>query len=394
VLFFLLASFSFTIPLSKSISAILLGAASLYILIAAFLDPYSRERARAGLKGPLINALFLYTAVLGLGLFFSEDIMEGLDKVRSAFQLSLIYFAVSFFLHMENGEGRDERRRLLISSFLAGMLILDSLGLMEYLGLIGERKYQILRPLGMHHIWFGNLNAVALYGALALIFFQPGKYKLLGFASVLLALPSVLFAESRAVWFGIIITGTASVLLLSGRRKTLFFIMVLVLLAGLLSFYQGSDVFRERMDQIGSDIALFRSGNAETSLGMRFKMWEAALDIFFSNPFFGAGTGDYKLLIGRMIASGEAPAFLGQYNQPHNVYLFLLATTGLPGLFAYLFIFYRGMRLSISRKKSLYGLLAFAVLLHYLIAGLSDTTSTQMISYALALVLGVCLFKE
>jgi len=396
VLFLLLALFALTLPLSKSVSAILLGLVSLYLLGTAFLNRHLREELRAGLKGPLVLPLFLYTAVLALGLLISEDLMEGLDRVRSAFPVLLIYFVVSVFLNLNREEERERGGMLLISAFITGTVLLNVVGLLEYSGVIGNRKYLILEPLNMHHIWYGNLNAVALYAGLGLFLFSSGKYKWLGFSSAFLALPCILFAQSRGVWLGVLLTVMASATLLSSRRKMAFSLLILILIALLFSFYFISDVFRERIDLARSDIALFYSGDADTSLGTRFLMWKAALRIFFANPLFGAGTGDYMVSVSKMIASGETPLFVGEYNQPHNMYLFLLAVNGIPGLFAYLFIYYAGFNISLrllGGNKSFFGLTGFAVLFHYLFAGVFDLTNTQMMSYALALVMGSCLSK-
>ena len=46
------------------------------------------------------------------------------------------------------------------------------------------------------------------------------------------------------------------------------------------------------------------------------------------------------------------PSFLLGFNQPHNIYLFSLATNGIVGLAALLFIFYRSLRSAVPVLRS------------------------------------------
>jgi O-antigen ligase len=393
ILFSFCALFALTVTLSKSASSIILGAAVLYLMGSALFSSQLRERLGPALKGPLVLPFFIYMAVLALGLFISTDLREGFNQLKKPLEWLAIFSLFSLALGMGRREDRESRGMLLLSFFLFGISILNCIGLLEYAGAIGTRKHLILEPLGIHHIWYGNLNAVALYAGVGMLFLAPERFKVLGLLAALLALPCILFAQSRGVWAGVLITGAALAWMLSERRKSGIGISVFLFAAAVFFVYMGSSTVRARLDLIIRDIALFQSGHAETSLGARFIMWKGALKMFLDNPISGVGTGDYGITLSNMIKAGRLPAFIGHFNQPHSMYLFLLAITGVPGLLAYLFIYWRGVRASseLIETERFFGLLAFSVLLHYFIAGFSEMTNTQMISYTFALVMGICL---
>ncbi len=166
-----------------------------------------------------------------------------------------------------------------------------------------------------------------------------------------------------------------------------------------LLLYAFNPIVHQRISLIVSDISQFVTGDpfTYTSLGGRFLMWKAAMKMFLSNPVFGAGTGDFVPMMTEYIKSGELPEFLLEFNQPHNMYLFALATNGILGLSALLFIFYRGLRTSLPRVKidgreRLFAFVAVATIIHFVIAGLTDSFfNIQILRYTFAFIMGVCI---
>jgi len=127
-------------------------------------------------------------------------------------------------------------------------------------------------------------------------------------------------------------------------------------------------------------------------------MWDASISMFLSNPLFGVGTGDYKSMIASFVASGQYPEILGKYNQPHNMYLFALATNGIIGLSALLFIFYSILRYTrklFYNQERFYGFLVLAVSVHFMIAGLTESLlNIHVLICSLALLMGLGLRKS
>lgn len=392
--------YGFSLPLSKSISSIVMGLIyALSLGILAF-DKQLRMNVFFSLRQPLNLPMGIYVSVLCIGLLFSQDVKEGMSVIKQAANLFFVYLMVSVLLDAEKD---DERKALygqsMLFSFLMGIFMLDLIGFLTYGGIIGNRKCILpVTPLSMHHIWFGNLNAIGLFGAVSLLLFQPHKRTMMQYTALWVFVPSalvsMLLSTSRTSWLGALCSSIVLLYFLINKKRTFFFSSAL-LLTSCVSVYFISDMVRARIDQVYNDIALFLSGNPATSLGARFTMWKASLSMFLSNPLFGAGTGDYKSMIASYVASGQYPEILGKYNQPHNMYLFALATNGIIGLSALLFIFYRILRHTYKlfhHRERFYGFLALSVSVHFMIAGLTESLfNIHVLISSFAFISGICI---
>lgn len=390
------------LPLSKSISSILMllvyaSAAGMITLNAKYRSDLSRA-----LRQPLILPIGLYICVACLGLLFSQDLEEGISIVKQSANLFFVYLMVSVLLDTEQDEEkRDRHRRSLLVALLAGIFVLDVIGLLTYGGIIGNKQYVLpLTPLKMHHIWFGNLNAIGLYGAVSLLFTLPRKKTVFHNTALWLFITinivSLLLSTSRTAWLGVFFSGVVSLYFLVSRKRTFFLLFALILTAYVLSYFS-SQMIQARVDQAYRDIVLFISGDPATSLGARFVMWNAAITMFLSNPVFGVGTGDYKSMIDMFVASGEYPAIIGKYNQPHNMYLWSLATNGVLGISALLFLFYKILRHTAGLAKQArdnrgFLLLAVSLTVHFMTAGLTESVlNIHVLICSFAFISGICI---
>lgn len=398
-----LCLFAFTLPLSKSISSITMGliyAASFGML--AF-DRQLRMSTFHSLRQPLNLPIGLYVSVLCLGLLFSQDVGEGISVVKQAANLFFVYLMVSTVLDaLKNGDKHNLHGETVLFSFLMGIFALDIIGFLTFGGIIGDKKNILpVTPLGMHHIWFGNLNVIGLLGASSLLLFSAGQMKSFQRVAlwlfILSAPASLLISTSRTAWLGALLA-VSIFLYYVIRKKRTFFFLSFFLFACCVAAYFLSDIVQARIDRVSTDIALFISGDPNTSLGARFTMWQASVTMFLSNPLIGVGTGDYKQTISAFVVTGQYPGILGKFNQPHNIYLFALATNGIIGISALLFIFYRifrQVRLLLHGRQRGYGILAMAVSVHFLTAGLTESLfNIHVLISSFAFVMGVCLRKS
>jgi O-antigen ligase len=399
--------FAFTMPLSKSAGNILLFL--IYPVVSAGVLLYKdvRDLLIANLKQPLTLAFLLVFLVSFIGIFFSEQYADGIHTANKFLSLPAIYLMVAVLIQVlrdkSNKYGRPET---ILMAFLIGLMILNIIGAMTYLGIVGHKRFVLpLSPLHVHHIWFSNLNAIGLYAAAAFLLYSwrdlARGSKTFLYISIALAVLCILLSTSRTAWFGILLTSMTMAFLVSKSRKV-FFMSAGVAAAICLSAYLFIPFVQERIHMIGSDISTYSAGESVTSsLAARFLMWKAALLMFMSNPLTGVGTGDYVPTMAAYVNSGQFPNFLLEFNQPHNMYLFALATNGLPGLIALLYVFYRILKFALpaihqsggdrSRgNERLFAFLAAATAVHFLIAGLTDSFfSIQILRYSFALVMGV-----
>jgi len=396
---------SFSLALSKSAANILLGLLLLYIVALAI---YRREFRMAIVKNgsqPLLLPLALFLSVAVIGLLFTENIRDGVGIANKFCGLLLVYLMISVLLDsLNNGETADPSAETLLLSFLIGVAALNVIGVMTYLGLVDHKKFVLpLAPLNVHHIWFSNLNAIAMYTAVSFLLFSSRRhalrYKIFFYAFLILGGVSVLLSLSRTAWLGIFLTTSILTAVVVKKKKILFAVLA-CMLATVALLYFLNQIVHTRLNSIVSDISQFSAGETGTSLGARFLMWKAAFMMFLSNPLIGVGTGDYVPTMTAYVNGGVFPGVLLEFNQPHNIYLFALATNGLLGLSALLYVFYRGLSFALPLVKNeggkrLFAFVAVATIVHFMIAGLTDSFfNIQILRYTFAFVMGVCVRKS
>ncbi len=383
-LVFLAILFSFGLPFSKSAVTVLTTILCAWLAFRAVLRPVFRASAGRNLLQPLTIPFLFLLAVALLGVLYTGKTSDGLAIANKVVTLPLIYIAFTLVIGTakeENGAGREVRA--METAFLAGTLFLNCIAFLTYLGVVGHKRFELpLAPMHMHHIWFANLNAVAVYTAIAL--FLEGaaragrRWKAFLISCIAFSAVAILLSISRTAWMGMFVTGIVLAFFFLPRRAFLAGLAAALLLCGLA--YRFSPLVHDRVNQAFSDVAVYEAGKTgtETSVGDRFLMWKGAIRMFRSNPVFGVGTGDYQATMDGYIRSGMLPERLLQYNQPHNMYLFTLATNGLLGLGALLYIFYRVFRHAFPAVKRngserAEGFLALATVVHFMVAGMSDS---------------------
>jgi O-antigen ligase len=338
------------------------------------------------------------TAVVGL--LFSENFVEGIKYVKTLSNLFFIYLMVSNLIDViKDDKEKIKKSEELMLSFIIGLSILDVIGFSEYLGLIGERKYTIpLRPLNVHHIWLGNLNAVGLYAAVGLLL-QSNRERQIHKAFItffiILSILTIILSTSRTAWAGVFITSVVFFYLIFSRKRYFLFMVSFIVASALLLFFFNSLV-HQRITMIFSDIYRFLSGYTDTSIGARFVMWKASVKMFLAAPIFGVGTGDYVITVSKYVKQGDLPQFILRYNQPHNLYMNVLATNGIIGILALIYLFcaiFKNSRKLMSEPKTRnFGFVVIMVAVHYMSAGLTESLfNIHMLVCNFAFVMGILL---
>ena len=397
----ILLLFALLLPLSKSAVTVLVGIAALYLFSLAIAKGAYRAELKHFLDQPLLVPVLLPVGVAIAGLFLTTHLSDGLGIVNKLATLPLAYLVIAVMVDAaDSGPSGSRTAETALLVFIAGVLLLDGIAALTYLGIIGQRKFTLpVYPMNVHHIWFSNLNAVGLYAALSFLFSGMVKSNraLRIFLAVFLgfAVFSILFSLSRTAWFGLFAAGIVLSYLLA-RTKRWFLLALATMIAGCLLAYQFSAIVQSRVNSIFSDIALYTRGETFSNVGDRFVMWKAAFSMFLSNPLMGVGTGDYMATMREYVAAGTVPERILGFNQPHNMYLFALATNGLLGLAALLFLFSRVLALSLPLREAQPGqkqfrFLAVAVAVHYLVAGLTDSLfNIFLLRYTFAFIMGTC----
>jgi O-antigen ligase len=402
VLFAGLLLFGATLALSKSAGNVLLFLLYAALAVRALYDREFRGRiARCG-RQPLTLAFAGMSAVAFAGIWYSENRTEGLQIALKYLSLPAIYYLTAVLLQSR----RDQRERTrhaenLLFSFLAGLLALNALGVLTFIGLVGDRAFVVpLAPLRLHHIWYSNINALGFYAAAALVLYCPRcqsvRARVYLSLYLLLCALCILFSLSRTAWFSLLLTLMVLAVFVVRSRKVIVAAGAVALLVGALA-YAAVPLVHDRLDLIASEIEQFSAGEQFSSIGNRLLMWKAALMMFASQPLLGVGTGDYVPVMSGYIGSGQFPESLREYNQPHNMYLFSLATNGVFGVAALLALLVASLRralplLRAGGSERLFGFLGLAAAVHFMGAGMTDSIfAIQILRFAFAFVIGVCI---
>ncbi|RDK12105.1 O-antigen ligase family protein [Cupriavidus lacunae] len=147
-------------------------------------------------------------------------------------------------------------------------------------------------------------------------------------------------SQSRGAWItipiflGIALISSRSIQI--GRKLALVTAATLVLVVGM----SHAKLVMDRIYQAQRDVQQYVDHtNIDTSIGMRFQIWQGSFVIFREHPIFGVGVDKYrdalKELAERKIISQETSTFA----HSHNEFMFNAARLGLLGLAALLAVY-------------------------------------------------------
>jgi O-antigen ligase len=138
-------------------------------------------------------------------------------------------------------------------------------------------------------------------------------------------------------------------------------------------------------------VMTYEEGQGETSLGLRFDMWKAALAAFAENPLFGVGPMGFREVLAARVEAGFGSPLLAGFEHAHSDALHALATGGLvafTGLVAAYWLPWRYFRRMHARHPSAAARAGMALVLTFVILGLSDTMFVHRIALS-AYVIGI-----
>lgn len=129
---------------------------------------------------------------------------------------------------------------------------------------------------------------------------------------------------------------------------------MLLLGAASLFGYFFIEPIHQRMWMIYSDLAVFSSGNVDTSIGVRLQLWKAAFHLIAENPFLGVGADGFGKAMDMLSASGfitPIAAELGK-GEVHNEILAQTVRFGVLGFISILAIYFVPFALFLRAAKS------------------------------------------
>lgn len=316
-------------------------------------------------------------------VFLACAFFSGFSSPAPAFSLMnwafqpLMYAAIYLLILSLLSSVREKEKALY--AFLAGAICVAAYGFIQYANVAGmaadmtaqswvdPERFPLLRRRMYSTLENPNLlgaYAVMIISILTAFFLRERqKKRKWAFAVILFVLLLCLaLTYSRGAWLSLAAIVLGLTLFYDKRFGFLFFLIPLVLL-----FYHGQMV--ERF------LSLF-SGE-DTSVGLRFALWESTIAMIEEHPLLGVGWGSYYL------AYPDYNFFIQDEHvlifHAHNMYLNMLAEVGIIGGAAFLLTFfeqgflcwklYRGKASLFTRTMGLGGLL---MVMAIAVIGMSD----------------------
>lgn len=316
-------------------------------------------------------------------VFLACAFFSGFSSPAPAFSLMnwafqpLMYAAIYLLILSLLSSVREKEKALY--AFLAGAICVAAYGFIQYANVAGmaadmtaqswvdPERFPLLRRRMYSTLENPNLlgaYAVMIISILTAFFLRERqKKRKWAFAVILFVLLLCLaLTYSRGAWLSLAAIVLGLTLFYDKRFGFLFFLIPLVLL-----FYHGQ--MAERF------LSLF-SGE-DTSVGLRFALWESTIAMIEEHPLLGVGWGSYYL------AYPDYNFFIQDEHvlifHAHNMYLNMLAEVGIIGGAAFLLTFfeqgflcwklYRGKASLFTRTMGLGGLL---MVMAIAVIGMSD----------------------
>jgi len=381
----LISLYIFSLPLSVAINNILFGALMLFWIIWG-----DKKKTLEFIKtNPLVIAFYILFALFAISIFWSDNIHQAAMLIKK----EAFYLALPIFMSLVKKDEID----IYIKSFLSAMFISEFLSYLIFFEVIPPILHATVHdpvpfmgPTG--HISYNPMLVLSIY-LLVYLFF---KNKLSGFYKVLSAL--------------FILTMTANLFITGGRAgQVAFFFMLIVMtmqffklniktfilsIVAIVSIffiaYNSSNLFHKRVNLAISDVKNYKE-NKNTSVGMRITTWENSLRIIKDYPLRGSGVGDFNSDIIEYAKKYTPNASVN--SQPHNMYLFAWAHSGIFAFLALIAIFIIEIRASFVLNDK-YQPIRLALPILYIIIMFSESYLSIHYTKILFLIFSAMLFMD
>lgn len=275
--------------------------------------------------------LFILAGVVSC--LFSYDPILSLKRMKSDW-LFLIYFAI-----INLASKRNVKITLYIlfitTAFVAVVSITEHFTYIKIFGYTIIKHFS--RSQGFFNIcltYAGQLMQILLL--LISFFFIYRKRKMVVGSIIILSIIAFLFSLSRGPWLGFLF-GLLVFFIFYNKRLIPAYVAFLLLLVFFSYLFLPSVFDRAK--------TLF-TGTADSSIKQHFYLWKTALSMFFHHPLFGVGVGNFKHYA---LPLTKDLSFLWCHSSAHNIFLHTLATRGIVGFLAFVFLWYSILKSLLKR---------------------------------------------
>lgn len=337
IYFYLVLLFIFLIPVSSFLSIRTL------VLVLVF-SPFLRK----GVSSVLSRAwdIFIYVAVLAIGLIYSDDMSAGLRVMETSFSLLCMPF-----IFAPLGKFGDSDIHKTFHAFSFGLVLSCTI----CLGHAVAGYYQT-----------GNAFVFFFYNLTDFIGFQPTYFAYYLILGITHSLYCLLYKRGsmRSLWNVVMAAFFFMVLMLTGGH-TAFVAFLLIASFFFFRFFTGPVTGHTvgTFSLVVVMVAVLFMVSVRDKVGRmdtlddgwdRFILWESALRA--TPDVLGVGTGDYKSAIQDYYLSHGLHQFAGETLNAHNQVIQLLFSNGILGVAAFLVLLFRPLYV-VYRRESVLGIL-------------------------------------
>jgi O-antigen ligase len=395
----LLVGMVFSLPFHSELLTNLL---LLFILTFWLIEGRFAEKWLEMRQHPLFYPMMAYAALYPLSLLWTENTGWAVTLMS---ERHVIYWFFPILLTIV----KKEHLIHYLTAFVLAMTISEGLSYLVWFQVISVPNIDPLDPAGFLGHWVYNpFLALAVYIMGYRLFFTKTNV-------------------SQKVFFSFfIITMTVNMFITGGRIGQLtFFALMFLLVVQLFYFkqmllkgiafaisglvvvfllaYNTSTIFHDRVSLAVEEIA-HHDQTKKGSVNTRFIMWQKSWELFLTQPVLGSGVGDYPEDYNRHSKDAiPDTAMMGDYNpetrqldgtrhmQPHNQYLFDLASFGLLGFSILLWMLYR-LAIVAWQRDDVWRPIRLGIVLLVLMVNLTDSYLLVHQSFAYLFVILVATF--
>ncbi len=266
---------------------------------------------------------------------------------------------------------------LSIKMFLAGLSMNSAISILQFAGIVPLKKGVATGLLGGSSAWIAFSLLLTTGMLIASFYFlkaKSNKMRLLYGITMVQYFFTLGFIGGRSGYIALIVLFPVIAYNLVGQRHIVKILVISIIAVSLLFSFP---VVRSRFAKAKEDIELYKQGNVNTSIGLRFHIWEIALSEIKRNPFLGVGTAGFK----RSWELYKKDPSLPFIFHPHNSFLFVMVSYGILGLIAFCRLLFLMAKKGWKGRDSAMGFAVFAFALVFTIGSLTDT---QVLVFATA----------
>ncbi len=319
--------------------------------------------------------LLLFFILAAASLSYSADFHTASQRLERFFRLATLGLVFAVMVRWRVASGR---------MFIFGLM---AAALSMFVQAVHE-KFWLHQDVvvGLYHkIIFGDMAMLlALLLFIASITMLRGRLRLLAVACIPLALYASVMSATRGAWLVLPFAGITFVWLYRARVDRRVWWIAGAAAAALLALVI---VLRPApvvvpIEHGVDELKLFTSNpSAHTSWGDRLNMWRNAVIIWWHNPLFGTGIGDFNHDNRELVAEGESLSEdVVEYGHAHSIFFDTLATLGLVGLVVMIIalfllparLFYRGWQQASDDQGRFAALGGLLTVMSFAVLGISE----------------------